>query len=150
MITITFNRSIWFNLNSNVAANSGTALYFAAVLDITEFVNIGVGFEQNADYLQISHLYRFLERSPAEKIAPNCYASGQKKSNHVQILVANSFIQRCYVSDLEEGEKTLLLHEGEGKLSRVRSRLIYRDFPGVRPCTGRDSTLARKRIGLVL
>ena len=32
----------------------------------------------------------------------------------------------CYVSDLEEGEKTLLLHEREGKLSRVRSRLIYR------------------------
>ncbi len=31
-----------------------------------------------------------------------------------------------YVSDLEEREKTLLLHEGEGKLSRVRSRLIYR------------------------
>ena len=32
----------------------------------------------------------------------------------------------CYVSDLEEREKTLLLYEGEGKLSRVRSRLIYR------------------------
>jgi len=32
----------------------------------------------------------------------------------------------CYVLDLEEREKTLLLHEGEGKLSRVRSRLIYR------------------------
>ena len=56
----------------------------------------------------------------------------------------------CYVLDLEEGEKTLLLYEGEGKLSRVRSKLIYRDFPRVRPCTGRDSTLARKRIGLVL
>src|SRR6266566_2210741 len=56
----------------------------------------------------------------------------------------------CYISDLEEGEKTLLLYEGEGKLSKIRSRLIYRDFPGVRPCTGRDSTLARKRIGLVL
>jgi len=25
----------------------------------------------------------------------------------------------CYVSDLKEGEKTLLLHEGERKLSRV-------------------------------
>ncbi len=32
----------------------------------------------------------------------------------------------CYVSDLEEGEKTLLLHEEKGKLSRVQSRLIYR------------------------
>ncbi len=32
----------------------------------------------------------------------------------------------CYVSDLEEEEKTLLLHEGERKLSRVRFRLIYR------------------------
>ncbi len=32
----------------------------------------------------------------------------------------------CYVLDLEEGEKTLLLYEGEGKLSRMRSRLIYR------------------------
>src|SRR6266699_2377310 len=37
----------------------------------------------------------------------------------------------CYVSDLEEGEKTLLLHEGEGKLSRVRSRLIYRFSRGL-------------------
>ncbi len=55
-----------------------------------------------------------------------------------------------YVSDLEEGEKTLLLHKGEEKLSKVQSRLIYRDFPKVRPYTGRDSTLARKRIGLVL
>ncbi len=55
-----------------------------------------------------------------------------------------------YVSDLEEEEKTLLLYEGEGKLSRVRSKLIYRDFPRVRPCTGRDSTLVRKQIGLVL
>ncbi len=36
----------------------------------------------------------------------------------------------CYVSDFEEGEKTLLLHEGEGKLSRVRSRLIYRFSKG--------------------
>ncbi len=56
----------------------------------------------------------------------------------------------CYVSDFVKGEKTLLLDEGEGKLSRVRSILIYRDFPRVRPYTGRDSTLARKRIGLVL
>ncbi len=31
-----------------------------------------------------------------------------------------------YVSDPEKGEKTLLLYKGEGKLSRVRSRLIYR------------------------
>ena len=36
----------------------------------------------------------------------------------------------CYVSDLEKGEKTLLLYEGEGKLSRVRSRLIYRFSKG--------------------
>ena len=35
-------------------------------------------------------------------------------------------VTNCYVSDLEEGEKTLLLHEGEEKLSRVQSRLIYR------------------------
>ncbi len=42
----------------------------------------------------------------------------------------------CYVSDLEEEEKTLLLYEGEGKLSKVWSRLIYRDFPRVRLCTG--------------
>ncbi len=56
----------------------------------------------------------------------------------------------CYISDLEEGEKTLLLHEGEGKLSRVRFKLIYRDFPKVRPCTGRNSILTRKWIGLIL
>ena len=56
----------------------------------------------------------------------------------------------CYVSDLEEGEKTLLLYKGEGKLSKVRFRLIYRDFPGVRLCTRRDFILAWKRIGLVL
>src|SRR6266566_8410577 len=36
----------------------------------------------------------------------------------------------CYVSDLEKGEKTLLLYKGEGKLSRVRSRLIYRFSKG--------------------
>ncbi len=36
----------------------------------------------------------------------------------------------CYVSDLEEGEKTLLLYEEEGKLSKIRSRLIYRFSKG--------------------
>ncbi len=75
-----------------------------------------------------------------------------KECYNIQIIFESDLktVYECYVSDLEEGEKTLLLHEGEGKLSRVRSRLIYKDFPGVRPCTGRDSTLARKRIGLVL
>ncbi len=37
----------------------------------------------------------------------------------------------CYVSDLEEGEKTLLLYEGEGKLSRIQSKLIYRFSRGL-------------------
>ena len=59
-------------------------------------------------------------------------------------------VTNCYISDFEEEEKTLLLYEGEGKLSRVRFRLIYRDFPEVRLYTEWDSTLARKRIGLVL
>ncbi len=36
----------------------------------------------------------------------------------------------CYVSDLEKGEKTLLLYKEEGKLSRIRSRLIYRFSKG--------------------
>ncbi len=36
----------------------------------------------------------------------------------------------CYVSDFEEGEKTLLLYEEEGKLSKVQSRLIYRFSKG--------------------
>ncbi len=40
-------------------------------------------------------------------------------------------ITNCYVSDLEEEEKTLLLHEEEGKLSKVRSRLIYRFSRGL-------------------
>jgi len=35
-----------------------------------------------------------------------------------------------YISDLEEGEKTLLLYEREGKLSRIRFRLIYRFSKG--------------------
>src|SRR6266566_1148241 len=37
----------------------------------------------------------------------------------------------CYVLDLEKGEKTLLLYKGEGKLSRVQSRLIYRFSKGL-------------------
>jgi len=35
-------------------------------------------------------------------------------------------VTNYYVLDLEEREKTLLLYEGEGKLSRVQSKLIYR------------------------
>ncbi len=31
-----------------------------------------------------------------------------------------------YISDLKKGKKTLLLYKREGKLSKVRSRLIYR------------------------
>ncbi len=46
---------------------------------------------------------------------------------HFDLFIKNNI---CYVSDLEEGEKTLLLHEGEGKLSRVQSRLIYRFSKG--------------------
>src|SRR6266566_3050967 len=36
----------------------------------------------------------------------------------------------CYVSDLEKGEKTLLLYKREGKLLRVQSKLIYRFSKG--------------------
>ena len=35
-------------------------------------------------------------------------------------------VTNCYISDLEEREKTLLLYEEEGKLLRVQSKLIYR------------------------
>jgi len=37
----------------------------------------------------------------------------------------------CYVSDLEKREKTLLLYEEEGKLSKVRFKLIYRFSKGL-------------------
>ncbi len=39
-------------------------------------------------------------------------------------------VTNCYISNLEKREKTLLLHKGKGKLSRVRSRLIYRFSKG--------------------
>src|SRR6266699_189872 len=56
----------------------------------------------------------------------------------------------CYVSDLEEREKTLLLHEREGKLSRVRSRLIYRFSRGLSvPRAGLHSGAEADRSGTV-
>jgi len=66
----------------------------------------------------------------------DCYAALSIPNHANQQEITEAYKRLCYVSDLEEREKTLLLHEGEGKLSRVQSRLIYRDFLGVRLCTG--------------
>ncbi len=41
----------------------------------------------------------------------------------------------------KRGENSIVVWKKE-KLSKVQSKLIYRDFPRVRPYAGRDSTLA--------